>query len=101
MDKGVRKAIDGALDAAGGAMGGELFQDQAGPAVYRLEPSALTVVACVVCRYVGLIPSIPRKPELIWTCQSCGKRHALRPPARVWVEGSRPTITRVPAPPVH
>lgn len=92
MDKAQRRAIDGAIEAAGGDLGGELFHDQVGPAVYRLEPTALTVIACGDCRYVGLVPSIPRRPRLVWQCSSCGKKHALEPPARVWIEGSRPQV---------
>lgn len=92
MDKRARRAIAAALDAAGGDLGGEIIHDLAGPAVYRLEPTALTIAACSACQYVGLIPSIPRKPRLVWTCSSCRRGYALEPPARVWVEGSRPQV---------
>ena len=92
MDKAGRRAIDAALEAAGGDLGGEIFHDGIGPAVYRLEPTPLTVIACSACRYVGLVPSIPLKPKLVWECGGCGRKWALEPPARVWVEGSRPQV---------
>jgi hypothetical protein len=92
MDKGARHAIDGALEAAGPFGEGELYHDEIGPAVYRLEPTMLTVVACVDCHYVGLIPSIPRRPDLVWECGACGRRHRLQPPVHVWLWGSRPAV---------
>lgn len=92
MDKGQRRAVDQALEAATGDLGGEIFHDLTGPAVYRLEPSPVTVIACAACHHVGLVPSVPVKPRLIWTCGGCGRRHALEPPARVWLEGSRPQV---------
>lgn len=98
--KGARKAIDAALESVGGAQGGELFHDELGPAIYRLEPSALTIVACEACHYVGLVPSIPRKAELVWTCTSCKRRYGLRPPLRVVLEGNRPVIAPA-AGPLH
>jgi len=75
------------LDELGGE--GEHFFDLVGPAVYRLEPTALTVAICSSCRHIGLIPSIPRKPTLTWTCPGCGRGHRLEPPPIVWIEGSR------------
>lgn len=91
-DKPTRRAIDAALDAVPGGLGGEVIRDAIGPAVYRLEPSPMSVVACAACQYVSLIPSVPRVPELIWSCPRCGRAWELQPPARVWVAGSAPTL---------
>lgn len=72
--------------------GGRLYRDQVGPAVYRLEPTPATAVACQSCRTVGLVPSIPRVPTLLYTCSGCGARIRLEPPPLVWLEGSRPSL---------
>jgi hypothetical protein len=76
-----------ALDALGG--GDRVVRDRRGPAVYRLSPlPAMTAVLCLACSYVGLVPSIPRVPALLWTCSRCGRTVALEPPPAVWLQGS-------------
>lgn len=90
MDKATRRVLDAALEGA--ELEGELFHDELGPAVYRLEPTPMTVAVCGACHYVGLIPTIPMKPRLTWTCGGCGRGYDLAPPARIWVEGSRPQV---------
>jgi hypothetical protein len=84
----LRPALE-AIDTLGG---GRLYHDRTGPAVYRLEPSPATAVACQRCQTVGLVPSIPRVPALVWTCSGCGARVRLEPPPVVWLEGNRPPI---------
>lgn len=70
-----------------------IVTDKAGPAVYRLAPEpAMTAVACLSCRYVALVPSIPRVPELAWECSRCKWRTRLEPPAEVWLLGSRVAV---------
>jgi len=77
----------------GGEAGDELVLDPVGPAIYRVNRGRyMTAVACVLCRQLGLIPSIPRKPALIWECSGCGHKWALEPPPRVWIEGSRSVV---------
>jgi hypothetical protein len=84
------KPAEKALDTVGGL--GRIYRDQAGPAVYRLEPTPATAVACQSCLTVGLVPSIPRKPILVYRCSGCGAKIRLEPPPIVWLEGSRPGL---------
>lgn len=88
LPRDAARDLRAAMELAG-APDDELIHDDQGPAVYRLGPPAMTALACFDCRYTSLIPSIPRKPQLVWPCPQCGKRYELRPPAAVWVEGSR------------
>jgi hypothetical protein len=96
MDRKAKRDIDEFLDVVdqGIPADGELYPDEVGWAVYRLEPTGMTVVACRDCRQVGLIPSIPRVPRLVWTCPGCDRPWTLQPPPIVWVTGSRPSIVR-------
>jgi hypothetical protein len=92
-DRESRRDLAEALDNVGGEPDDDLVRDPVGPAIYRMDPGRqATVVACLRCRHLGLIPSIPRKPKLVWTCPGCGHGWALEPPPRVWIEGSRPTV---------
>lgn len=84
------RGAEGALDTVGGL--GRVYRDTVGPAVYRLEPTPATAVACQSCRTVGLVPSIPRVPVLVFVCSTCGARIRLEPPPAVWIQGSRPAI---------
>lgn len=84
LDKTGRIDLERALETVGGEHGqGELYHDLIGPAIYRLEPSPMTATACVRCRHLGLIPSIPRKQFLTWTCPGCGAHYRLAPPLEV------------------
>lgn len=81
------------MERLGGEAGDELVLDPVGPAIYRLNPGRyMTVAACVLCRHLAIIPTIPAKPTLVWECSGCGHSWALEPPAKVWIEGSRPVL---------
>lgn len=92
LDRAGEAQLRGLLDEIGAQEGDELRMDEEGPAIYRLRPQPMTACVCLSCRYVSLIPSIPRKAQLVWACPQCAKGWALRPPAEVWVEGSRPDL---------
>lgn len=95
MDRQARHDLEEAIRTVGVADDdARLYFDEIGPAVYRLDAQPVTVVACGSCRHLGLVPSIPKKPELVWKCPGCGRGWALQPPAAVWVEGSRPQLVR-------
>lgn len=92
-DRQAIRDLEEALAKLQGAAGDDLVRDPVGPAIYRLNPGRYaTVIACLSCRHLGLIPSIPKKPRLVWECSGCGHMWALEPPARVWIEGSRPVL---------
>lgn len=91
-DRQARRDLAEALATMGGTAGDEIHHDLVGPAVYRIYPTASTVTACMNCRHLGLIPSIPKVPVLHWGCPGCGTRWRLEPPPIVWIEGSRPVI---------
>lgn len=92
-DRTSRRDLAEALDTLGEGRPATIIRDLVGPAVYRLDPQPyMTAVACLRCRHLGLIPSIPKVPKLTWTCPGCDHAWALEPPPAVWVEGSRPTI---------
>lgn len=95
MDRQARRDTEEAIDVLQQGMTGTIYRDEIGPAVYTLEPTMVTAVACLSCRHLALIPSIPKKPHLIWECSGCGHKWALQPPAIVWVEGSRPELGRL------
>lgn len=69
---------------------GRIYRDLAGPAIYRLEPSWRTVVMCLACHFLTLIPTIPRRAT-VHACSRCGTRVLLIPP---------PAVIEVPEP-VH
>lgn len=94
-DRTSRRDLDEALDILGQGELGDVIADLSGPAVYRLHPQAMTAVACISCRHLGLIPSIPKVPKLVWECPGCGHKWALEPPPAVWIEGSRPVVRPV------
>lgn len=91
-DRQSRRDIEEALETLGQGELGDVIRDQVGPAVYRIHPTAMTAVACLICRHLGLIPTIPKVPKLVWECTGCGHKWALEPPASVWIEGSRPIV---------
>ena len=94
MDRQARRDTEEFLDIATEGRTGELHRDLIGWAVYQIEPVMMTVAACPDCRHVALIPSIPKKPHLVWTCAGCDRAWPLEPPAIVWVTGSRPEVIR-------
>ena len=93
-DRQARRDMAEALDVMTQGVTGEVHADLVGPAVYQIEPSMATIVACLDCRHMALIPSIPKKPHLVWTCSGCDKAWRLEPPAIVWVTGSVPEVAR-------
>jgi len=58
------------------------YFDQAGPAVYELEPVPRTAILCQRCQYVGLILSIPTRATT-WRCSGCDTPWILIPPREV------------------
>lgn len=93
MDRQARRDTAEFLEILSGGLTGEIYSDLVGWARYQLEPQASTVIACRACRHIGLIPSIPKVPRLVWTCPGCDSPWVLEPPAAVWIEGSRPVLT--------
>lgn len=93
-DRLARRDLAEVMDVLGGTSEDEILRDTIGPAVYRLHPQPSTAAACLVCRHISLIPSIPKVPALVWECPGCGHKWALEPPAGVWLEGSRPELVR-------
>lgn len=85
MDRRTRRELERAIGALETDAGGPSRQylDTIGPAIYQTEPVWRTVVACLRCFYLGLIITLPRKPELAWTCSQCGLVTLLRPPLPV------------------
>lgn len=95
LSRGDRAELEAALAELDLGPDGELVMDGLGPACYRLDPipaRCMTALLCLPCRHTSLIPSIPRKPRLSWTCSSCKREYPLAPPAKVWIEGSRPMV---------
>lgn len=88
-DKRARRDVAEVLEVLDTPADAETYRDLVGPAVYRLEPTPATVISCLACHHVGLVPSIPKVPRLVWTCAGCNAGIALEPPPIVWVEGSR------------
>jgi hypothetical protein len=95
MDRRARLDTAEALDVLTQGATGELHRDLVGWAVYQIDPTMATVVACPSCRHVALVPSVPKVPRLTWTCTGCDKTQWLEPPAVVWVAGSRPELSRL------
>lgn len=98
VDRQARRDAAEVLEVLGTPTDGETYRDLVGPAIYRLEPTPATVVTCLRCRHIGLIPSIPRKPQLVWTCPGCGAKVELEPPPVIWIEGSRVQSVPLPRP---
>lgn len=96
MDRQAKRDTAEALDILTQGVTGEIHRDLVGWAVYQIEPSMATVVACQSCRHIALIPSIPKKSHLVWTCSGCDHPWPLEPPPIVWVTGSRPVIVIAP-----
>ena len=96
MDRAARRDLQRTLETVGGELGA-YYYDLAGPAIYRLDPSPASVIACLRCRHIALIPSIPRVPLFVHVCAGCGGPIRLEPPPAVWIEGSRPAIVLAPA----
>lgn len=80
MDRGARHALESKVDELAP---GVRHWDRLGTALYQLEPSWITAVACVCCYHVALIPSLPKVPKLTWTCSACGVLIPLEPPPEV------------------
>lgn len=70
--------------ALGELEGGKRYRDRLGPAVYQLEPTWATAILCPACRYVAIIPRLPRKRLFAHECSSCQARITLAPPAEVF-----------------
>lgn len=85
MDRRARYAIDRAIAGLSGDRDGRHYVDLEGPAVYRIEPpgAECMVLACLRCRQVTVKPGAPRLAELVVTCNGCGARWRLHPPAEV------------------
>jgi hypothetical protein len=94
------RLADGGL---GETMTGETHRDLTGQATYWVNADQAgidwTAVACPPCHHVTLLPSIPRKPVLYWSCPQ-GHRYRLEPPIAVLAAGLRP-VAGQPAGPVH
>lgn len=73
-----------ALEAAAAALpDGKRYLDRAGPAIYQTEPVLASVILCFHCRYVMLVPSVPRSIRFVHPCSSCGSLIPLEPPFEV------------------
>lgn len=80
MDRRTEAALGRALEAFPAE---RVYHDRVGPAVYVLEPSWATLIACYRCLYVALVPSIPRVLRMTYHCESCGALIPLEPPSEI------------------
>lgn len=80
MDRSARRELEGAADAL---PAGRRYFDREGPAIYQLEPTMATVIACLRCRFVMIVPSVPRVLRLVHPCSNCGAPISLRPPLEI------------------
>lgn len=80
--------------ADSGMLDGHRLLDLAGVAIYQLEPSMATAIACPSCFYVSLLPSIPKR-SLLYVCPRCEHPQRLSPPLEVMFAANRPLPTGV------
>ncbi len=73
---------------------GVRYQDPGGQAVYQVEPDWATAIACGRCRYVSIIPTLPRSLVFTHSCSSCGAPIVLRPPLEVIGAGPTGSMLR-------
>lgn len=67
---------------AGFEQDGRTYYDLEGLAVYKLEPTPRTAILCRACRYISLVPSVPRR-RLVHECPRCAAAQRLTPPLEV------------------
>ncbi len=80
MDARIERSLEAFLEGFGP---GRIYRDKIGPAVYILEPSWATAIACHRCHYIALVPSIPAVVRLTHRCGQCRALIPLEPPAEV------------------
>jgi len=80
MDRHLRRSLGEAADAL---PDGRRYFDLEGPAIYQVEPTMVTIIACLRCRFVSIVPSLPRVFRLVHPCSNCGSPIILRPPREV------------------
>ena len=78
LSRELARALDQAVEQTGG---GRIVRDKLGPAVYRLEPTWVSLVACLRCEFLAFIPSLPAEPLFTYTCSQCGAGILLAPPS--------------------
>ncbi len=84
MDGELRRRLDRAAGEAWGATAGvEIVRDGTGLAVYQLRPAWATLIVCLRCRMLGLLPALPRVLRPRHRCSSCGAVIVLEPPREV------------------
>lgn len=97
MDGELRKRLDAAVDEA--FPGAEIYRDGTGLAVYQVKPAWATLVICLRCRMLAMLPALPRVMRPKHPCSSCGALIVLEPPRVVLeVQGLdvvSPTILRM------
>lgn len=86
-DRKALHELEAAIADAG--LEGRRMLDMSAVAIYQLEPTWGTAIACVGCFYVSLIPKLPRR-ALAWTCPRCGAMQRLAPPLEVLFLANRP-----------
>lgn len=85
MDRALRRDLEAAADAL---PPGTTYLDRLGCAIYQVEPSWATVIACLNCRLILLVPTLPRSLRFRHPCSGCGTWIPLEPPLEVI--GARP-----------
>jgi hypothetical protein len=80
-DRELAYALDQALEQTDTS--GPIYRDRAAMAVYRLEPTWLTLIGCRSCGFASFVPSIPRSAIFTHNCGSCGAAILLMPPPEV------------------
>lgn len=81
MDGELGERLDRAVDEA--FPGAEIYRDGTGLAVYQVKPAWATLVVCLRCRMLAMLPALPRVMRPRHVCSSCNAVIALQPPREV------------------
>jgi hypothetical protein len=85
MDRATRRALEAAVDGFAAGREGRHYFDEAGAAIYRLEPAGAEcmVMGCLRCHQVTIKPGTPRRSPITVACNGCGRLTLLKPPPDV------------------